>query len=173
MARSRLEKIGTIYTRTRGLIQSGAVHWDDRPLWYDLYEAFPPLEEPRFDRPVPNVPLKKIFYEEDKIRALLHNRNKQIGTVNMFNNASSTLSKRFIEAYKKLEKQHDGSASQEQLYEETIELLQRERQKQAEMQLEDEQVSLVSSFKRAQEQRERFKDSANIAIKVSDLFKKE
>lgn len=92
----------------------------------------------------------------------------------MFNNSSSTLTKRFIEAYKRLENHYNGSASQQQLYEETIELLQRERQKQTEMQLEDEQISLVSSFKQAQErQREGFKDSANIAIKVSDLFKNE
>lgn len=43
--------------------------WEDRPLWYDIYEAFPPKEEPRYDRAVPNMPLKKIFYEEDVIRA--------------------------------------------------------------------------------------------------------
>lgn len=82
MAGSRLERIGTIYSRyfrfniisfiflrASGLIRSGALKWEDRPLWYDIYEAFPPKEEPRFDRPVPNIKLKHIFYEEDKIRA--------------------------------------------------------------------------------------------------------
>lgn len=86
MARSRLEKVGTIYTRyfiqsypcifflifffrTHALINSGAMGWEERPLWYDIYETFPPKDEPRFDRPVPNMKLKEIFYEEDNIRA--------------------------------------------------------------------------------------------------------
>lgn len=43
--------------------------WEERPLWYDIYETFPPKDEPRFDRPVPNMKLKEIFYEEDNIRA--------------------------------------------------------------------------------------------------------
>jgi small subunit ribosomal protein S23 len=43
----------------------------DKPLWYDIYRAFPPLMEPRVDRAVPDhdKPLRQIFYEEDAIRA--------------------------------------------------------------------------------------------------------
>ncbi|KAF5294400.1 hypothetical protein FQR65_LT10765 [Abscondita terminalis] len=164
MARSRLEKIGTIYSRTKGLLQSGALQMEDRPIWYDLYEAFPPLEEPRYDRPSPNIPIKKIFYEEDRIRALLHNRNKHIGTVNMFNNMSQTLTKRFIEEYKKLEEKYKSEVSEEQIYEEAIALVQREKQEFARA---DNDVNLVTSFKQAQAKRE----SENIAVKVSDLFK--
>ncbi|XP_031337315.1 probable 28S ribosomal protein S23, mitochondrial [Photinus pyralis] len=160
MARSRLEKIGTIYSRTKGLLQSTAIHWDDRPLWYDLYEAFPPLEEPRFDRPAPNITLKKIFYEEDKIRALLHNRNKFVGTTNMFNNKSQTLTRRFIETYKRLDEQYNGSASEDVLYSETIQFLKQERNKPE----ESEPVSLVQSFTDAER-------SSNVGVKVSDLFK--
>lgn len=43
--------------------------WEDRPLWYDLYNVFPPKDEPRYDRPAPETPVPAIFYEEDKIRA--------------------------------------------------------------------------------------------------------
>lgn len=42
---------------------------ENRPLWYDLYEAFPPKLEPRFDRAAPNIPVREIFYKEDPIRA--------------------------------------------------------------------------------------------------------
>lgn len=42
---------------------------EDKPLWYDVYKAFPPKLEPRFDRPAPNIALKDIFYKEDIIRA--------------------------------------------------------------------------------------------------------
>ncbi|KAK4874920.1 hypothetical protein RN001_014280 [Aquatica leii] len=164
MARSRLEKIGTIYSRTKGLLQSGALQWEDRPIWYDLYEAFPPIEEPRYDRPAPNIPIRKIFYEEDKVRALFHNRNKHIGTINMFNNTSTTLTKKFIQAYTTLDEKYKGEVSQEQLYEEAIELVQREKQKFSKA---EDEISLVSSFKQAQAKQ----DSGNIPIKVSDLFK--
>ncbi|KAJ8948802.1 hypothetical protein NQ314_008350 [Rhamnusium bicolor] len=69
MAGSRLEKIDTIYMRATGLLRSGALKCEDCPLWYNIYEGFPPYVEPRFDRPVPNIKLKPILYEEDKIRA--------------------------------------------------------------------------------------------------------
>lgn len=39
------------------------------PLWYVVYEAFPPKYEPRYDRPGSQKPLKNIFYKEDLIRA--------------------------------------------------------------------------------------------------------
>ena len=42
---------------------------EERPIWYDLYKTFPPPEEPKFDRPAPNVIINNIFYEEDSIRA--------------------------------------------------------------------------------------------------------
>ncbi len=34
------------------------------PLWYDLYEAFPPKHEPRWDREPSRQPLPKILYQE-------------------------------------------------------------------------------------------------------------
>lgn len=55
--------------RVRGLLRSGALKEDDKPLWYDVYEAFPPKYEPRYDRPAPDVPIRNIFYSEDIIRA--------------------------------------------------------------------------------------------------------
>ncbi|KAJ8910590.1 hypothetical protein NQ315_013559 [Exocentrus adspersus] len=59
MAGSRLEKIGTVFTRISGLLRSGAMHWQDRPVWYDIYNAFPPFDEPTFHRSGSNIELKK------------------------------------------------------------------------------------------------------------------
>lgn len=42
---------------------------EDRPIWYDLYAAYPPISEPRFDRKPSTTQIKNIFYPEDKIRA--------------------------------------------------------------------------------------------------------
>jgi small subunit ribosomal protein S23 len=54
-----------------GLIRSGQVRWDDRPLWYDVYAALPPLREPIWDARMPreDEPIRPIFYEEDVVRA--------------------------------------------------------------------------------------------------------
>ena len=79
MAQTRLEKVGTIYSRMSGLLKSGAMKPEHKPIWFEVYEAFPPKYEPRFDRQqLPygeggNVeamgPPRKIFYKEDLIRA--------------------------------------------------------------------------------------------------------
>ena len=39
MAQSRLEKIGTIYSRVTGLYKSGAIKQEQLPLWYPIYEV--------------------------------------------------------------------------------------------------------------------------------------
>ena len=93
MASSRLERIGNIYTRyaintfckvlifyrllkiwfkfcrMRGLLRSGAIKPEDKPLWYDVYEAFPPKIEPQYGRKAPDITIRNIFYPEDIIRA--------------------------------------------------------------------------------------------------------
>uniref|UniRef100_A0A914S6F0 Small ribosomal subunit protein mS23 n=1 Tax=Parascaris equorum TaxID=6256 RepID=A0A914S6F0_PAREQ len=55
-----------------GLIRAGHLKWEQRPLWYDVYVAVPPLREPVWDAKFPkeNEPVQKIFYEEDVLRAL-------------------------------------------------------------------------------------------------------
>ncbi len=51
--------------------------WTERPLWYDIYKKFPPQRDPTYraiaalsPQEYPPLP-PKIFYEEDKIRALV------------------------------------------------------------------------------------------------------
>ncbi|XP_021945794.1 probable 28S ribosomal protein S23, mitochondrial [Folsomia candida] len=71
MAGSRLDKIGTIFSRTAGLIKSKAVKYQDRPVWYDVYRVFPPKYEPHIDRE-PSITVEQIpniLYKEDRIRA--------------------------------------------------------------------------------------------------------
>ena len=69
MAGSRLYKIGTIYSRTAGLLKSGAMSAGDKPIWFDVYKAFPPALEPTVDRTRPSAPIKRILYPEDVERA--------------------------------------------------------------------------------------------------------
>ncbi|XP_050012883.1 small ribosomal subunit protein mS23 isoform X2 [Alexandromys fortis] len=72
MAGSRLETIGSVFTRTRDLMRAGVLK--EKPLWYDIYKAFPPLREPVFRRPrlrygKAKAKIQDIFYREDQIRA--------------------------------------------------------------------------------------------------------
>lgn len=46
----------------------------EKPLWFDIYKAFPPLREPVFRRPrlrygKAKASIQDIFYHEDQIRA--------------------------------------------------------------------------------------------------------
>ncbi|CAO1400510.1 unnamed protein product [Diamesa hyperborea] len=85
MATSRLEKIGNIFTRVQGLLKSGALKFEDRPIWYDVYKTFPPITEPRYESEPNNIKIQPIFYEEDKLRT-------QIDQNTLFNmNESQTM----------------------------------------------------------------------------------
>ena len=42
---------------------------EDRPLWYDVYEAFPPKQPPVADRAPVMKEIQEIMYPEDIIRA--------------------------------------------------------------------------------------------------------
>ncbi|CAG9767147.1 unnamed protein product [Ceutorhynchus assimilis] len=163
MAGSRLEKVGTIFTRATGLMQAKAVTWEDRPVWYDVYAAFPPKEEPRFDRPAPDMKIKQIFYEDDKIRAIFHRNNKQIGTGNLLSSHPS-LTQRFIETYKKVSQQYKGEADEKQIYVEAIDVLNRERSNREEA-VATEEVSLSLAFKKAQSKQEK------TGLSIKDIFK--
>ncbi|XP_067222548.1 28S ribosomal protein S23, mitochondrial isoform X1 [Chanodichthys erythropterus] len=75
MAGSRIEKFGTVFTRVRDLMRAGVIKQEEKPIWFDVYAAFPPKREPLYEKPA--RPLKKraadtvpeILYKEDEIRA--------------------------------------------------------------------------------------------------------
>ncbi|KAI6190182.1 28S ribosomal protein S23, mitochondrial [Aphelenchoides bicaudatus] len=68
---TRAEKAGSIFARITGLIRSGKMKWEERPLWYDAYVTYPPYEEPIWDRKWPKhtEEVRELFYEEDVERA--------------------------------------------------------------------------------------------------------
>ncbi len=55
--------------RVEGLLKNGAMAPNSRPVWFDVYKAFPPKIEPNFERPLPtNLNVREILYAEDKGR---------------------------------------------------------------------------------------------------------
>ena len=55
--------------RVTGLLKSGAISQAERPLWYDVYRAFPPAQDPSLSRPAPDINIPKLVYPEDLVRA--------------------------------------------------------------------------------------------------------
>ncbi|XP_072931870.1 small ribosomal subunit protein mS23 isoform X1 [Epargyreus clarus] len=103
MATSRLERIGTIFTRAEGLLKRGAMKPDDRPLWFDVYKAFPPIIEPKFARPkVENTTIRPILYKEDVVRAKFHASGHGFAAMNMQNPSGETQIKKLMQQYEKL-----------------------------------------------------------------------
>lgn len=52
-----------------GLLKRDVFKSEDKPIWYEIYALHPPFEEPRYDRPAPEIEVREIFYPEDNIRA--------------------------------------------------------------------------------------------------------
>ncbi|XP_063987143.1 small ribosomal subunit protein mS23 [Diachasmimorpha longicaudata] len=117
MAQSRLERIGTIYSRVSSLIKGGAMKPEDRPLWFDLYTAFPPKVEPRYDRVAPNIPVRDIFYKEDPIRAKFHREHGRL-TMNLQSHGTQSQTQKFLHVYNELAK---SGIPESEVYEKAVE----------------------------------------------------
>ncbi|XP_011697083.1 PREDICTED: 28S ribosomal protein S23, mitochondrial [Wasmannia auropunctata] len=114
MAQSRLEKIGTIYTRFSALLKGKAIKEEDMPVWLTVYEAFPPKYEPRYDRRLPKKPVRPIFYNEDLIRARFHKDQSFLPATNLANENAKSATQNFLSMYETLRK--DG-LSEDSAYE--------------------------------------------------------
>ncbi|XP_008277196.1 small ribosomal subunit protein mS23 isoform X1 [Stegastes partitus] len=107
MAGSRLERFGTVFTRVRDLMRSGVIKQSEKPIWYDVYEAFPPKRDPRYVKPHARHDIKKqetvseIFYREDKVRARFYEEYEAEFFDLSKSNFVSTC-QRFVEKYTEL-----------------------------------------------------------------------
>lgn len=61
--------------RVRDLMRTGVIKPSEKPIWYDVFEAFPPKKAPLYVKPHTRPYTKKqdavpeIFYREDEVRA--------------------------------------------------------------------------------------------------------
>lgn len=91
----------------------------------------------------------------------------KIGAVNLLNNKQQSITQHFIEVYRKLEAQYGGKASEDQIYEEAVDMLKKEKQKRLEG--AEEPLSLSESFLEAEKKLN--VDTAPVNIKISDILK--
>lgn len=118
MAGSRLETVGSIFSRTRDLMRAGVLK--EKPLWFDIYTAFPPLREPVFRRPLmrygkAKADIQDILYHEDLIRAKFYSAyGSGQKAFDLFNPNFKSTCQRFVEKY--LELQKLGETDEEKLF---------------------------------------------------------
>ncbi|XP_059990613.1 small ribosomal subunit protein mS23 isoform X2 [Lagenorhynchus albirostris] len=118
MAGSRLETVGSIFSRTRDLMRAGVLK--EKPLWFDIYNAFPPLREPVFRRPhlrygKAKAHIQDIFYHEDRIRAKFYSTyGSGPKAFDLFNPNFKSTCQRFVEKYIELQKL--GETDEEKLF---------------------------------------------------------
>ncbi len=108
MSQSRVERVGTVYSRMKALLESGARKTDFRPIWLDVYESFPPVLEPRWDRkPAPGTAdvTPPIFYTEDRVRAQFYRQfGEQQHVFDLLQRGQvETQSQKFIQRFRELE----------------------------------------------------------------------
>ncbi|KAL3856535.1 hypothetical protein ACJMK2_011281 [Sinanodonta woodiana] len=104
MAGSRFEKLGSVFRRMQGLLKSGAISQSEKPVWYDVYAAFPPKLAPVYDRPLPNQTVQQILYPEDLLRAKFYAVYGEPDIVVMLNEKKKTTCQLFVEKYIELKK---------------------------------------------------------------------
>ncbi len=102
MSQSRVEKVGTVYSRAKALYAAGVIKKDAKPMWMDVYEAHPPKYEPRWDRlPTKTSKIPDIWYAEDAARAEFHRRFGQGAEVHdLVEGRHPSICQRFVDAFK-------------------------------------------------------------------------
>nr|XP_057936148.1 28S ribosomal protein S23, mitochondrial [Doryrhamphus excisus] len=128
MAGSRLQRIGTVFTRVRDLMRSGVIKPTEKPIWYDVYEAFPPTREPLYvkthtrswDKKPDTVP--EIFYTEDEVRAKFYDQyGMGLRPFDLSKSNFVSTCQRFVDKYAELKSQSE--MDQSVLFEETAKAL--------------------------------------------------
>ncbi|XP_078599289.1 small ribosomal subunit protein mS23-like [Branchiostoma floridae x Branchiostoma japonicum] len=162
MAGSRLEKFGTIFTRVRDLIRGGVMKYEERPLWYDVYAAFPPRDPPLAERSYDIKPVRRILYPEDKIRAAFYKTYGTPRPMDLSDPDSVSECQKFILKYQQLERL--GKYQEEaELFESAARALQRDG-----VVLKKRQLKQVTDT--VEEPQEGQRDPA-LNIRISDMIK--
>ncbi|XP_034024586.1 28S ribosomal protein S23, mitochondrial [Thalassophryne amazonica] len=128
MAGNRVQTLGTVFSRVRDLMRSGIINPSEKPLWYDVYAAFPPKREPVYVMPEDDKDVKRedpvpaILYIEDRIRAKFYSL---YGTgpraFDLSNPNFVSVCQRFVDKYTELES--CGDLDRSILFEETAKAL--------------------------------------------------
>ncbi|CAG5132907.1 unnamed protein product [Candidula unifasciata] len=118
MAGSRREAVGSLLSRMIGLLKSGAVKQEDRPIWYDIVKALPPKPLP------PQNEVPKIVYPEDFVRVHFHRTFVETSPVRLTDDKTKSVSQRFVDTY--LDLLSKKVVPPAEIFDKTVELLKTE-----------------------------------------------
>jgi small subunit ribosomal protein S23 len=121
---TRVERAAPIFNRITGLIRSNQMKWEHRPLWYDIYAAVPPFEEPVWDLKMDKAdePVRSIMYKEDTIRARFYSEFNNTGITAVENASKPTLCEQFINQVED-ERKANPEMDEDQLFERATNVL--------------------------------------------------
>lgn len=109
-------------------MRAGVIKPEQKPIWFDVYAAFPPKREPLYEKPARSIKrhtedsVPEIFYKEDEIRAKffeVYGNGPRAFELLRPNFVSSC--QRFVLKYSELERR--GDVKEEMLFEETAKAL--------------------------------------------------
>nr|CAD7456342.1 unnamed protein product [Timema tahoe] len=142
-----------------GLLRSGAMKQEDKPLWYHIYESFPPKYEP-----------SKLL----KVK-------KNLGSINLLDQHTPTSTQKFLNIYNKLKA--DGQVDEDRLFDESLEIFNNENKfSQSREETFQERTdplkkqSLASTFRDAQNnidspEKHNIDSPENVSVNIKDIFK--
>ncbi|XP_024910771.1 small ribosomal subunit protein mS23 isoform X2 [Cynoglossus semilaevis] len=95
-------------------MRSGVMQSNEKPIWYDVYKAFPPKRDPLYVKPYTRVIVKRpdlvpeIFYKEDKVRAKFYEKYGPSPRVfELIKSSHVSLSQKFVDKYTELQSQSE------------------------------------------------------------------
>lgn len=142
-----------------GLIKSGALRYEDRPIWYDAYAAFPPKIEPLFTREAPSQQVRRLLYSEDEWRATFYQRFAEPEFVDLERSSAvaPSIAERFVRKCEHLAEQQrkQGEANDEVKVQDWREKIIGE----AVLQLKNDGVSLKTREQQRKEEAERLRQT--------------
>lgn len=141
------------------MLRAGALKPENKPIWYEIYQHFPPKFAPRVDRPVPNIEVTPIFYPEDALRSkLVKEKSPIIGVTNLQDGSRPTNSQKCIAYYEELKQE---CSTDEEALKRAVERVASEIPTRRDNP-ESEPLSITEEFKRAKH-----------GIKIADILKNE
>ncbi|XP_054650229.1 28S ribosomal protein S23, mitochondrial isoform X2 [Dunckerocampus dactyliophorus] len=115
-------------SRIRDLMRAGVIKPTEKPIWYDVYEAFPPTREPLYvktytrSRDKKPDPVPEIFYTEDEVRAKFYDQyGMGLRPFDLSKSNFVSTCQRFVDKYAELKSQSEMDKSV--LFEETAKAL--------------------------------------------------
>lgn len=123
--------------RVQGLLKAGAMKPENKPLWFEVYQAFPPKTPPEAMRPLKGGPLEAILYPEDNARAMFYEHFGPLGAFDLNHSEYESECQKFVEKFTQIQADRPALSNEELLFIITKEKAGKEAKRYEENELDD------------------------------------